>query len=727
MAASIVCAQCGSENASSQRFCGSCGAALSQACPSCGRPNPGSFRFCGSCGAALEARTPLERPQAEERRWATVLFADLSGFTTLAERMDPEDLRAMVDRCMGLIGDIIARFGGTVTGVMGDGIMAVFGAPVAHEDDAERAVRCALELQTCAAEHAEEFGQLQLRVGVNTGELMFAPVGGGGKRELTGIGDTTNTASRLQSVAPRGGILVGAETFRGSRRAIRYEKVSPVEVKGKAEPVPAWLALEAITGPAERPVSLVPMVGRQAELDLLRRIWERTLTGRRPHLVTLLGAPGIGKTRLCREFEERVCDAGVRSLHGRSLPYGERAGYGAFGQLVKDVAGIFETDPEDVARAKLDGAVAELLRDSSVEEVSSLLAVLMGLGEVSVDDRTVLFGAARRFVEALGRQRPTVLVFDDLQWADRSLLDLVEFLASRLRDAPVLILTLARQELIDDRPAWGGGLPAYTALPLGGLSEQDIRALAMRLVSERPNAAHIVDQIEGAAGGNPLFAEELAAYVSEGGAQDLHGLPTNVTAMIGARLDALPAPERRALLDASVVGNIFWRGALERISLDREGLSRALESLESRDLIRGEPTARIPGDQEFSFKHAITREVAYGRISKALRRELHVAVAEFLEQAAGWGAAAAILAHHWREAGDSERAIEYLVQAAEQAARGWAYEEAVAFYDQALDLISEEGMRRKVRLRRAVALQARLHIVYGDVKPGEAPAGPEAV
>jgi class 3 adenylate cyclase/tetratricopeptide (TPR) repeat protein len=642
---------------------------------------------------------------AEERRWVSVLFADLSGFTRASERMDPEDVRSLVDRCMALMGEIVVRYGGFVERVIGDQLVALFGAPVAHEDDAERAVRAALELQRCAREHVEAFGGLPLRVGVNTGEVMFAPLGPEGARHHTVMGDVVNTASRLQTAAPVEGILVGEETHRATCNAVRYAPVAPFAVKGKDAPLPAWRPLEALAAPSLRPLSTVPMVGRDAELQMLWRIWERVVTDRRPHMVTVLGSPGIGKTRLARELVALAEAGGGRCLHGRSLPYGERTGYGAFAEQVKAFAGIFETDSVPEARSKLATACV-VLPEGDASQVASHLAVLVGLGgDGRSADKAPLLYSARRFVEAVAASVPTIFVFEDLHWADPSLLELVESLAGRARHSAALLLTVARPELLELRPAWGGGLPSYTALALDALPEERAQALAVRLAPHlAPEAAARLAEV---AEGNPLFIEELAASVSDAPAELLGTLPTTVKGTIAARLDALPPAERQTILDASVVGKLFWLGALERLAGERD-LPEVLDSLERRDFLRREPSSRFEGDVEFSFRHMLIREVAYATLPKAGRRERHAAVARFLEDAARERLAefASLLAHHWREAGDSGRALDYLLRAADHARRAWASGEAVRLYDEALELVpaTDKESRGEIRLARAFAM-----------------------
>jgi class 3 adenylate cyclase/tetratricopeptide (TPR) repeat protein len=700
------CPRCGASNAPTQRFCGSCGEALHVRCSSCGSDNPPAHQFCGACGASLKVvAPPRSAALPEERRWTTILFADLSGFTRMSERMDPEDVRTLVDRSMTMMGEIVVRYGGFVERVIGDELLALFGAPVAHEDDPERAVRAALDLQRCAAERVAEFGGLPLRIGVNTGEVMFAPVGPEGARHLTVMGDVANTASRLQTAAPPGGILVGEDTYRATLHTVRYEPVEPFKAKGKEAPVRAWRPLEAAARPSVRPLSAVPMVGRDTELEVLWRTWERVVSEGRPHLVTVLGAPGIGKTRLARELVTLVEAKGARCLSGRSLPYGERTGYGAFAEQVKGFAGIFETDPAPEARTKL-AAACQVLPDNEADQVASHLAVLLGLGaEEAGPEKAHLLYSARRFVEAVGQDAPVIFLFEDVHWSDPSLLELIESLAGRVRQTSALLLTLARPELLEIRPTWAGGLPAYTALPLDPLPVEGAEALATGIAPHlgRGLAARLAE----VAGGNPLFIEELAATISDGTAELLAHLPTNVKATIAARLDGLPPAERQVILDASVVGKIFWHGALGRLG-DGASLPEILDSLERRDLIRREPVSRFQGDVEYSFKHMLIREVAYGTLPKAARRERHAGVARFLEEAAGdrLAEAASLLAFHWLEAGDEAKALDYLVQAADHARRAWAKSEAVSLYTQALELVPDEdgARRRSLLLRRGVTL-----------------------
>jgi predicted ATPase len=486
--------------------------------------------------------------------------------------------------------------------------------------------------------------------------------------------------------------------------------VEPILAKGKEAPLPAWRALAASCAPADRPISAAPFIGRDTELELLVRTWARTSSELHPQLITLVGAPGIGKTRLTLELAARVKSAGGRILRGRPLPYGEPAAYWAFGAVIRDACGIFATDSADVAAEKLGERAASLLPATEAQELATHLSILARLAEDTVDDRRVLFASAQRFLEALAREQPTLVVLEDLHWADDGLLELIEGLSARLGDVPLLLLALARPEFLDVRPGWAR-LPTNLTVQLQALTDAHAQDLILRLTSGAPDREALAHRIEQAAAGNPLFIEELAAWLAEGGATDTAGLPANIKTIIAARLDQLPPAERQVILDASVIGDFFWQGTLEALGSDGE-LAELLHALERRGLVRHSPSSRIQGDQELSFKHGLVREVAYSTIPKAARRERHAVVARFIEHAAGDPTAyAVILAHHWREAGDVEKAADYLLIAAEQAGREWAQHEAVDLCNQALELIPEndEARRRRARLRRAVALQVGTH------------------
>src|SRR5438067_1317896 len=666
-------------------------------CSNCRQENPEGAKFCLACGQQLAAAAPAGR---DERRIVSVVFVDLVGFTSRSEQLDPEDVRAFLTRYHDFVRSEFESFGGVVEKFIGDAIVAVFGAPTAYGDDAERAARAALAVR----DGVRELGELdvQVRIAVNTGEALVSLGARPELGEAMVAGDVVNTASRLQSAAPVDGVIVGRETYRTTRDAIEYEPAAPVEAKGKADPVEAWLAVRPLHAAGERRLS-GDLVGRARELEVLRGIWELVAGETVPHLVTVLGPAGIGKTRLAQEFAAAVEELGGRTVHGRSLPYRESSAYFAFATQVKTLCGIFESDSAEVGLAKLRESVPD-------ETDASHLASLRGLDpDGSVDDREELFFSVRVFIEGVARDGPTLLVFEDIHWADRGLLDLIELLAARLRGLPVMLVTLARPELLDSRPSWGGGLTAYTALPLAPLSADEAHELANLRLGEITSDAAM--RLAETAEGNPLFIEQLAATMAETSPAGA-SLPSTIRGILAARLDALPDAERALLLDAAVVGKTFWRGALPQIDSAADGLSELLGALERRDLIVRETSSIIEGEQQFGFKHMLIRDVAYELLPRAERRQRHARVAEFFEEMTGEGGeAAAALARHWREAGEPERALGYFIRAAEQAERGWAKDQAAILYREALELVPEgDGQLADLRRRLAMARAASFHI-----------------
>jgi class 3 adenylate cyclase/tetratricopeptide (TPR) repeat protein len=698
------CAVCGAPNAADARFCGACGSALTDlhSCSSCGAPVSGSATFCPSCGARV-SRELAE----EERKVVSVLFVDLVGFTSRSDGADPEDVQARLRPYFLRVKQEIETVGGTVEKFIGDAAVGLFGVPTTHGDDAARAVQAALQITRAMDELNEEHPALGLaiRVAVDTGEAVVAVGARAREGEAIATGDVMNTASRLQQVAPIGGVVVGEVTYRATRELFDYEPLDPVAVKGKSQPIPIWLA--KATSERERP-PLAPLTGRARELELLTTLWDKVVADRKPQLVTLIGPPGIGKSRLLRELQSRL-EAGGLFLKGRCRPYGETTGYGALGHQVFQLAGVYESDPSAIARAKLDEAVASLLPPEEAGEVATHLAILLGLSDEGAPDKQLLFYSVRRFVEGLGGRGPTVLAFEDIHWAEPALLELLDSLATRLRDVPVYLITLARPELLDSRPAWGGGLTRYTAIPLEPLPDAEARSLAENLLAATDAADEVADRLVLTSGGNPLFLEELAASLVERAAGLATGLPTTVQAIITSRLDALPPDERRVLQDASAIGRIFWRGPLAAIAGDDTGLDAALDFLEARDLIRRQPASSVPDDREFIFKHVLTREVVYGTLPRAARRKRHGAIAAYIERASGdrLRQSASILAHHFREAGDDHKTGTYLLMAAEVASRAWAKQQAITLYSEAIEMLDRVGERDALvtaRLGRASTL-----------------------
>ncbi|MGI8676745.1 MAG: ATP-binding protein [Nocardioidaceae bacterium] len=670
-------------------------------CPSCGEEDARRSRFCSSCGTPLDGA----EPRGEERKLISVLFVDLVGFTARSDRADPEDVRDALRLYHKEAKRRVEQHGGTLEKFIGDAVMAVFGAPVAYGDDAERAVRAGLTVLEGVKELNRTHGlDLAARAAVNTGDAIVA-VGADTRGEALAIGDVVNTASRLQSAAPAGRLIVGEETHRATRHAIRYEPLDPVKAKGKAEAVPAWLAVEPTGAPAERPLAANPLVGRDRELELIHSLWTRAVAERRPHLVTVLGPPGIGKTRLCHEASALVEADGGQVLRGRCLPYGAQTGYQAFPQLLRGASGILESDSVNVAREKLRSVIDGLLPAAEAADTSRYLALLLGLGlDDNVEEPRLLFFAARRFVECAGLARPTLFVFEDIHWAQRSELELLDYLAKYVRDAPIMLVAPARPELLDTHPTWGIGLVAQTTLPLDPLDASDAAALASHLVKSAAERTFDLDRLVEVAEGNPLFLEELAASILEVG--DGGALPVTVREAIASRIDVMPPDTRATLLSAAVIGKTFWRGLLVEVGGADIDIDEALSALEARDLVRREPTSQLAGDVEFTFKHMLIREVAYTTVARAPRRRRHGAVARYIEETIEGSSETLpwVLAYHWREAGEPSRAIPYLLAAAESAFRGWAQGAVSDLYTAALELAEDDGLRRRIRLQRSIAM-----------------------
>lgn len=699
------------------------------ACPKCGEENAERARFCQNCGSPL----PITEPVQYERKLVSVLFVDLVGFTARSDRADPEDVRDLQRTYHDMVRNCIEEFGGKLEKFIGDAVMAVFGVPLSYGDDAERAVRAGLQILSAIEQLNRSQPGLDLNVhgAVNTGEAVVRTGTRSDSGEPLATGDVVNTASRLQVAAPAGSIIVGEETRRATRGAIKYSEIAPIEARGKRDLLRAWRAEGAITAPGERAATLAPMIGRKTELDLLQRLWSTVVNERKPQLVTVVGEPGIGKSRLVREVARRNTGGGGRLFRGRCQPYAERTVYTAFAQQIRQVARIFDNDPPNIAREKLERLVSTQLVSREASELGRYLPLLLGLGpsvaaqtathggsltaaphEERVENRLPLFFAARRLVESLGQEQPTVLVFEDIHWADTSELDLIEYLAWHLKDTAVMLIAPTRAELLDWRSDWGAGLGTHTKIVLDPLSRDESLKLATSLLKDADQVARVAE----AAGGNPLFIEELAAAVSETGKP--RELPTSVNEAIAANIDSLPPNLRTVLLEASVVGKTFWRDVLAAVTTGRSAAA-ALDSLVARRLVRHEQHSQLSGDEQFVFKHALVHEVAYATLPRAARRALHAKVASELEARLGGATAemANILAHHWREAGEPDRALGYLLTAAERALKAWAKDEATRLYDEALALVPEIDVRQRARIR---LMHGRALVELGDFAQGSA-------
>jgi class 3 adenylate cyclase len=615
----------------------------------CGAENPPGHRFCGSCGTALGGPAPpssTPTPATAERRIVSVLFVDLVGFTSYSEHRDPEEVRELITEYFDLARDAVGLFGGTVDKFIGDAVMAWWGATTSEEDDAERAVRTALEIvdRVVALGERHAIPDLAARAGVMTGE---ASVGPGGNEKSLLLGDLVNSASRMQSLAAPSTVFVGEATATLVSRSIELGPAGTHQVKGKDEPLVAWRAIRVLSergGRGRAGVLEPPFVGRDAELRLLKDTLHASGRDRRARLVSLIGQAGIGKSRLIWEFQKYV-DGLVENVYwheGRSPAYGDGLAMWALGEMIRGRARIQETDPDDVTAQRLSEAVATYLVDGERRAwVEQRLAALLGLGDSVGGERTELFAAARAFVEAISEHGTTVLVFEDLHWADPSLLQFIEELPDWSQNHPILIVTMARPDLLDRRPDWGTGRRGFASMYLGPLSGDEMRDLVRGAVPGIPDDA--VERITEAADGVPLFAvETLRMLIGDGRldvgdgtvtvAGDLDNLdvPTSVQAVIAARLDRLPFEERDLVRDAAVIGHSFTLegiGALRDEAPDK--LERRLGDLVRREILEVIRDPRSPERGQYQWVQSMLREVAYGRISRTDRRELHLRAARY--------------------------------------------------------------------------------------------------
>jgi class 3 adenylate cyclase/tetratricopeptide (TPR) repeat protein len=727
----MKCGACGFENAPGARFCGRCGQALELRCPTCGEAVAPGLAFCTSCGARLDGEAPAAAAGREERKIVTVLFCDLVGFTTRAEQLDPEDVRRVLSPFYARLRAELERFGGTVEKFIGDAVMALFGAPVAHEDDPERAVRAALAIREAVTGLNEENPglDLQVRIAVNTGEAMIALGANPSEGEGMAAGDVVNTAARMQSAAPVGGILVGESTYRATRQAIEYRDAEPMVAKGKAEPVPVWEAIAARWrfGVDVAQLGGSELVGRGEELDLLRDALNRARRERASQLVTLIGEPGIGKSRLVYELFKAV-DAEPDLTYwrqGRSLPYGEGVTFWALSEMGKSHAGILETDSAEAAEEKLRQAVAEAIPDPvDVEWALGHLRPLVGLGgnvELTSDSRTEVFAAWRKFFEAIAEKRPLVLVFEDLQWADEGLLDFVDHLVEWASGVPLLCVCTARPELLERRPDWGGGKRNATTVSLSRLSDEETARLVHALLGTAVLPAELQSTLLARASGNPLYAEEFARLVEErSGSEGELPLPESVQGIIAARIDGLPAEEKEILQDAAVVGKVVWVGTVAALGdIPRWTVEERLHALERTEFVRREQRSTVESETEYAFRHVLVRDVAYGQIPRSARAAKHRLVAEWIVSIGERTEdRAEMLAHHYLSALEFARASGQPTEALagpartalrEAGDRAWGLSSPVTakrFYENALELWPpEEPGRAKLLFRYGRALR----------------------
>ena len=552
-----------------------------------------------------------------ERKLATVLFVDLVGSTAIVSGNDPEVARRRVQQYFDRVQQCIVTHGGIVEKFAGDAVMAAFGIPQAHEDDAERAIRAALTIMDSVGELG-----LQARIGIEAGEVVVDSV-----ESTFATGEAVNVAARLQQAADPGAILVGPSAHRLTLGCFEVEDEGPVEGKGLPQPIWAYRVIAPAQTEASRHFS-APLVGREAELELLQNTYARAVRDRRAHLFTIYGDPGVGKSRLAREFIDGLESATI--LFGRALPYGEGVTYSALADMVKVAAGIADDDP-------LDDAIEKLRVCCPDEAVADLLGLASGVLEAVQEARNQqeIAWAARAWAEELARPQPLVLVFEDIHWAEEPLLELIEHLGTWVRNVPVLLLCLARPELLDIRPGWGGGRVRATAIELEPLSEADSEALIEALLDgELPGVTRsaLLEKTEG----NPLFVEETIRMLAESNGTGAERIPDTLQALIAARIDHLPQGEKAVLQRAAVIGRTFWGGAVEHLGAEGDGeLEPLIDDLLLREFILPEARSTIGGEDAYRFKHVLIREVAYGGLSKTARASYHRRFAEWLGERAG--------------------------------------------------------------------------------------------
>jgi class 3 adenylate cyclase/tetratricopeptide (TPR) repeat protein len=652
-----------------------------------------------------------------ERKVVTVVFCDLVGFTARAESMDPEDVEALLRPYHERVRTELERHGGTVEKFIGDAVMALFGAPTAHEDDPERAVRAALAIRDFALEE-----DLELRVGITTGEALVSLDARPDAGEGMASGDVVNTAARLQSAAPVNGIVVDETTYRATRTVIDYDDAKAVEAKGKTDPIPVWTAAAARSrfGVDVAHEARSELVGRERELGVVRDAFERARHERTPQLLTLVGVPGIGKSRLVYELRS-IVDADPELItwrQGRCLAYGDGITLWALGEIVKAQAGVVEQDGSDDIAEKIHQAVEDALAGTGDEaRVEAHLLALLGLGDepqLGGDRRNEAFAAWRRFLEALAEQRPLVLVVEDIHWADESLLDFLDELVEWVTDVPLLVVATARPELLERRPNWGGGKLNATTLALTPLSDEQTAELIGSLLGRPVLAADSQSALLERAGGNPLYAEQFVElYVERGSTEELP-LPETLQGVIAARLDGLPESEKGLLQDAAVVGKVFWASSIGR---DPQAATASLHSLERKGFVRRQRRSSLEGESEFAFAHALVRDVSYSQIPRADRAQRHRAVAEWIDGLGRPEDHAEMLAYHWSSALELVRAsgtdddeivdrTRSALRAAGDRAAGLSNHVAAAsLYEDALDLWPERDAERPDLLfRRARSL-----------------------
>jgi class 3 adenylate cyclase/tetratricopeptide (TPR) repeat protein len=755
----IRCARCGRENPADAQFCMRCGAALSRVCPNCGAANAMDATFCLQCGTALAPAATTER------RRLSILFADLVGSTALTQRLDPEAMRAMIGKYFSTMRDEISQRGGSVEKFIGDAVMAVFGLPVAHEDDPERALRTAVAMQHRLPElNARQAADLHMRIGISTGEVIADP-SAVPEGQFMVTGEIVNLAARLQAQAPPDGIVVDDRTYEATRHLGEFATAA-VPDGGDFAGRRYWrfAALAASRTSARRLRS--PLIGREDEMQFLQALYRRVVEGRHHHLVTVIGPAGVGKTRLIREFVKTLeaAPAPPAILRGRCPSYGEGLTYWPLAEMVKQECDIKDDDPPALVADKLREGVrrvcAPILGVDEADGVAAALAPLLGaqiarpvdafwrdrlqalktvvestpvaVREAAVVDESrrggdLVVQAVRSFLFAKAQLSPLVLIFEDLHWAEPSLLELLEHPSLRGLTAPILTLCLARPELPEQHPDWGARVRDYTALSLAPLPAARGRTLISELLAGDPVPDDVGAAILAKAEGNPLFIEEILQMLIDGGelvqgkrgwergrpALDIR-IPDTIHGILVSRLDLLTPLEKRVIQDASIAGRVFWAAAAAAVGpLSPAEVAAALARLLERDLIEERPVSSLSGDREYAFKHALIREVAYSMVPKLGRSARHLRFAQWLEPTASFSGDTflEVLAHHYEQAwryrfetgendeGLARRAIAALRRAGARAAGLRTLPEARRLYERALAILRNAGLEHDVTLR----------------------------
>jgi class 3 adenylate cyclase/tetratricopeptide (TPR) repeat protein len=735
----VNCSNCGATNAATAKFCSECGTPLVRNCPNCGTVLAGAPKFCPECGTNLgiaagdEGVAPAaQRPPAPvaERRLVTVLFVDLVGFTTLSETRDAEEVRELLSTYFDTCRTLITRYGGIVEKFIGDAVMAVWGAPVATEHDAERAVRAALELVAAVAAFGDEVGapELQARAGVLTAE---AAVNLAAQGEGMVAGDMVNTASRIQSSAPSGQVFVGGSTRRATEAAVVYEDAGTFDLKGKSEPIQLFRALRVVAGAqgSLKSVGLeAPFVGRDRELRLVKELFHSSADESRAHLVSVSGIAGIGKSRLSWEFYKYFdgLEQVVLYHRGRCLSYGEGVAYWALVEMLKMRARIAEDEEPLSASVKLHKVVEQFILDPEERKwAEPRLAHLLGLEDRAAAEKEDLFSAWRLFFERMAEQRPVLMIFEDLQWADDSLLDFIEYLLEWSRTFPIFVITLSRPELTERRPNWGASKRSFTSLYLEPLTDPAMHDLLSGLVPGLPE--EIEAQILNRAEGVPLYAVETvrmlldrgllrnegSVYVPTGPIDSLD-VPETLHALIAARLDVLSVEERRVAQDGAVLGKTFFKEGLVRLgSIEGEEMDAVLASLVRKEILTIQTDTRSPEYGQYGFLQDLLRTVAYETLSRHDRKAKHLEAASFIREI--WpideDEIVDVLAAHYIRAYEAvpdapdapeirDQACQMLVRAGDRAASLAANGEALRHFEHAAEL-TDPGRERAELMQRA--------------------------